>query len=134
MRGHTYIIHSDYFSRDVHTIASGGDGATVRLWDAYSGTHLQTLTGDSGPVYSVAWSPDGSLLANGSFDGIIRLWEMQGAQQGASGRMLPAHTHWGYALAFAPEGRPLSSGGADRTSKLWDMPSCRSLQTPSRHT
>src|SRR5258708_34748124 len=120
MRGHTYIIHSDYFSRDVHTIASGGDGATVRLWDAYSGTHLQTLTGDSGPVYSVAWSPDGSLLANGSFDGIIRLWERQGTQQGASARILAGQTHWAYARAFAPDGRTLASGRCDRPDKLGD--------------
>src|SRR5258707_939496 len=54
---HTDIIHCLAFSPDGGTLASGGNNATVRLWDSSSGTHLQTLTGDSGPVYSVAWSP-----------------------------------------------------------------------------
>ena len=49
---------------------------TVRLWDAKLGTPCRTLP-HPGPVISLAWSPDGSLLASGDFAGTIRLWERQ---------------------------------------------------------
>ena len=64
------------FAPDGGMLASGGNDATVRLWDPQSGTPLQTLPHPS-PILSVAWSPDGRLLASGSFDGRIRLWERQ---------------------------------------------------------
>ena len=36
---------------------------------------LQTLEGHSGPIWSIAWSPDGSRLASGSLDSTVRIWD-----------------------------------------------------------
>ena len=46
------------------------------MWNARTGAHLRTLTGHTGSVESVAFSPDGSTLASGSWDGTVLLWEL----------------------------------------------------------
>ncbi|MGA7934709.1 MAG: LpqB family beta-propeller domain-containing protein, partial [Kovacikia sp.] len=55
---------------------SGNDRLTnsVRIWNAQTGRQIENLRGDSGQVESVQFSPDGSLIATGSADGLVRLW------------------------------------------------------------
>jgi WD40 repeat protein len=59
-------------------LASGDDDATIRLWDIADPAHPQPtdqpLTGGTQAIYSVAFSPNGQMLASGSIDGAIRLW------------------------------------------------------------
>lgn len=50
--------------------------STVRLWDVERGVSQMTLSKHSEPVYSVAFSPDGRLLATGSFDKAIYIWDL----------------------------------------------------------
>ena len=47
---------------------------TIRLWDAVTGEHKQTLEGHTGPVNSLVYSPADGTLASGSQDGTILLW------------------------------------------------------------
>ena len=48
--------------------------STVRLWEVERGTCLHTLRRHHDPVYSVAFSPDGKLIASGSFDKWLYIW------------------------------------------------------------
>ena len=78
--GSTLASGSDSFtvisSFDVDAVNIVVDPAPVRLWDVASGQEKATLQGHTGNVSSVSFSPDGSILASGSFDGTILLWDM----------------------------------------------------------
>ncbi|KAF7133693.1 hypothetical protein CNMCM5793_004991, partial [Aspergillus hiratsukae] len=77
----------------------------------------QTLEGHSNSVESVAFSADGQLLASGSWDNTIKLWD---PSTGVLKHTLEGHSDPVYSVAFAADGRLLASGSNDNTIKLWD--------------
>jgi WD40 repeat protein len=113
------------FSPDGRTIAASEE-STVRLWDVASGRIRATYQGHTGRVWSVAFSPDGRLLATGGEDRTARLWD---AATGRALATLTGHTGAVRSVAFAPDGRALASGGADKTVRMWPV---RSLSLSPR--
>ena len=88
-----------------------------------TGTLTRTLTGHTGLVRSVAFSPDGNTIVSGSGsliidDTTVRLWD---ARKGELIRTLTGHTHWVNSVSFSPDGNTLASGSDDGTILLWAL-------------
>jgi photosystem II stability/assembly factor-like uncharacterized protein len=84
------------------------------------------LSGHTNYVYSVAFSPDGTKLASGSFDKTIKLWSV--STQSLL-NTLTGHTYRVYSVAFSPDGTKLASGSLDNTIKLWNVSTGTLLRT-----
>lgn len=78
---------------------------------------LHVLRGHSDAVTSVAWSPNGALLASGSRDGTAKLWQPANEQNTVT---YSGHTAPILSVAWNPAGSLLASGGNDQTVQVWD--------------
>lgn len=83
---------------------------------------MACLRGHTSDVKSVAFSPDGRLLASGSSDS-IRLWDPSSGVQVGPG--LSGHADGARSVAFSPDGGRLVSAGNDQTVLVWDLASQR---------
>ena len=81
-------------------------------------------------VASVAYSPDGKILAVGLAGGTIKLWD---SRNGKLLHTLQGHDSWTNSVTFAPDGNTLASGSSDKTVKLWDAHSGKLLRTLKSH-
>jgi hypothetical protein len=79
-----------------------------------------TLAGHGSKVLTIAFSPDDGLIATGSLDLTVRLWD---AHTGTTLHVLSGHTQGIFALAFSPDGTRLASGDESGAVRLWDVAS-----------
>ncbi|ABG52742.1 serine/threonine protein kinase with WD40 repeats [Trichodesmium erythraeum IMS101] len=77
-----------------------------------------TLTGHFDSVNSVAFSPDNQILASGSRDKTIEIWDMT---KGKRWFTLTGHGNSVSSVAFSPDNQMLASGSRDKTIEIWDM-------------
>ncbi|XUL85800.1 hypothetical protein ACQ86D_03075 [Streptomyces galilaeus] len=102
----------------------------LRQWDTVTGKGRNLTTRHTKSIWSVAVSPDGRILATGSYDNTIQLQDLA---TGTTLATLSGHTSGVLALAFSRDGRTLASGGADRTVRLWDVAAGKQRAVLSGH-
>ena len=114
-------------------LAASPDRYAVKIWDlnrkvlAYN-----LLTSFTGAINSLAYSPDGTLLATGGYDGEIQLWD---TVTGATVRTIQAGSVV-ESLAFSPDSQILAAGSGfqDSVVRLWSVNSGELLRTLEGHS
>jgi WD40 repeat protein len=125
---HAGAIRAAVMSRDGRRIATGTNGA-VRLWDP-SGKLVAEAARAATEVRTLAFSPDGTVLAIGSADGSVRLWQTLSKSE----TLLGGHAGEVTRLVFSPDGRYLASAGEDNSVRVWDASGKRMLADLRGHS
>ncbi|MCH8217574.1 MAG: protein kinase, partial [Planctomycetes bacterium] len=100
-------------------------GSSVQAYHLSGQLEAIPLEENHGAV-TVAFSPDGKLLASSSFDSTARLWEIP---SGESKAILRGHLMGVPGVAFAPDGKSVVTGGHDRRMKFWSLATHQELMT-----
>ncbi|MFL5589912.1 MAG: eIF2A-related protein [Ktedonobacteraceae bacterium] len=125
-----------------HYWAMGSRRGGARVWREDGKTLDLAWQVHTAAVQAVTFSPDEHTLATGSWDGTIKLWNLengtlsvvfgQGEQRGQVSLLwLGQHTGSIHRLVFTPDGRTLASSGDDAAIRLWDVSTGKPLQTLS---
>jgi WD40 repeat protein len=84
----------------------------------YNVRELRSFQGHDGVIMAVSFSPDGKIIATGSFDKTIKIWQ---ASNGKLLKTLKGHQDRLWSLSFSPDGKTLASSSFDSTVKLWNV-------------
>ncbi|QIF00700.1 WD40 repeat domain-containing serine/threonine protein kinase [Roseimicrobium sp. ORNL1] len=104
---------------------------TIRIWDAETGTLRQMISGPLDNVYEAVWNPGGELIATGSRDGSLKLWDATTGEMYVSQESTTEH------LQFSTDGSRLGVGQDGTRVRLYEVTSlgaCRRLRSPSDGT
>jgi WD40 repeat protein/serine/threonine protein kinase len=109
---------------------TGGNGA------AGAPAELVAVIGDSrlkhsATIWSIAYSPDETLLAAADDLGYVKIWNPETGEEINS---VKAHESAIYSLAFSPDGKTLLTGSVDELARLWNVATMQPQQTLSGHT
>jgi WD40 repeat protein/serine/threonine protein kinase len=123
------LVAAAVFRADGKVLAMSNATGKVRLWNAENGQTLCPPLQHGGRVEVLAFSPDGTALLTGSWDGTARRWDVN------SGKELFRCQHGSNvnAVAFTPDGKRILTASADRSLRLWDAATGQPLASPLWH-
>jgi WD40 repeat protein/ABC-type dipeptide/oligopeptide/nickel transport system ATPase component len=116
-----------------NVLASVSDDGFIVIWDVTARREISRIIGPASgaPIYSLAFSPDGKLLATSHANGEIVFWDTE--RYVKAGISLTGHDGNIHSIAFNMDGNQLVSGGADGQVIFWDVTSRRMLRAFKEH-
>ena len=144
LEGHVDTVFSVAFSpQKSTTLASGSRDGTIILWDVENPENkiilctpvARALEGGRIKIHgqeieSIGFSPDGSILAAGLQNGIIKLWDVETYELIDT---LSGHTDSINSVVFSPDGHILASASKDTTIRLWNMETRKNIKKLTGH-
>ena len=132
------------FAHNVVAIAFSADGkllgvtggeptveGEVKIFEADTLKQVFELkNGHSDTVYGICFSPDAKMIATGSADKFVKVWEV------ATGKLVKSfegHTHHVLDVGWTADGKLLASAGGDNTVKIWDFEKGEQARTIQAH-
>ena len=102
-----------------------GSSIGIYLYAAETFEETNFLASNSG-VSNIAYSPDGTTLASGFYDGTVKIWDVA---SGNELRTLDGHTQYVTIVAYSPDGKILATTAYYEPTKLWDVASGQELRS-----
>ncbi len=119
LEGHEFTVWSVVLTQDGRHVVSGGQDATVRLWDIQTGKLVHTFIGHEGPVYGLVATSDGRRVFSVSDrDSAVRVWDVEAGT--ALNTLTPNSLHT-IAIAITPDDCYVITGGDDGKDRVWDI-------------
>jgi WD40 repeat protein len=97
---------------------AGVSGNQIKVWDAATGRELLTLSGHTGWIMGLDFSPDGSRLASTSLDGTVKVWSLTPGNEITT--VSSPVTVYGTRVVYNPNGDEFATNGGDGTAILWN--------------
>ena len=132
-------VWSALLSPDDRTLISGGEDRDpfnnsffpVKIWNLNTAEVPNLLNqGHTAPISSLSLSQDGKILASGSQDNTIKIWDVAGEKLI---RTLKGHTAPVWSVVLSHDGKTLVSGSQDNTIKIWDVETGTVRHTLTEH-
>jgi len=122
------------YSSNQQVLAIPARQGTIALYRVGDGTLMSVIPAHDNRVNTVAFSPNGNLLASGSDDMTVKIWQVSDYGRVFSlQRTLQGHTSWVNAVAFSPDGNLLASASRDGTVRIWQVSDGTLVRTLSGH-
>ena len=100
-----------------NTTAIGSSCGDIITLNAITGSQVAIFSGHTGPVYSVIFSSDGTLLVSGSGDCTAKLWDVQ---TGGVIKTFSGHTDRVWTVSISADCTTIASGSHEHTICLWN--------------
>lgn len=122
----------DVFSPDHKFKVTDMFSDSTRVADAASGQTIFKISGHTGGVYAVAFSPDSRLLITAAhMDGTARVWAVA---TGFTVATLRGHQAPIAGVAFSPDSKTVATASADGTARVWDLDIWQNISALSQHS